>query len=266
MQDARWGMQDTGCTMGDARFRIQDGRWMIGKYEIFPQRFSLRLCAFARGFTLLEVLIAVFIFALVASAIFTAYTGTFRIIDESESRADICEMAGMALERISEDLESAYIANVEHTPGSDKANPAMVMLVGEKKELMGRSYGTLRFLSLAHLTFSEEESVAKPTEIVYYVTARDGEGLLELYRSDTPLSHERPDAESGGLLLCEGLSSIGFTYYDSEGEAHETWDSGEGESKGKLPSRVSISMEFADSTNPGTPYKFMTGVEIPMGG
>ena len=233
-------------------------------------RFKFQVSSFkfrvSPGFTLIEVLIAIFIFALVASVIFTAYTGTFRIIDESESRADIYEMAGVALERISEDLESAYISNIAQTPGSDRANSGMVLLVGEKKELMGRSYGALRFLSLAHLTFSEEEPVAKPTEIVYYVAGKGEEGLLELYRSDTPLSRERPDAESGGLLLCEGLSSIGFIYYDSDGEPHETWDSGEGESKGKLPARVSISMEFADSTDPDRPYKFMTGVAIPMGG
>ena len=230
------------------------------KFQISNFKFQV-----SPGFTLLEVLIAIFIFALVASAIFTTYTGTFRIIDESESRADICEMAGIALERISEDLESAYISNTEQTPGTDKTNPA-VMWVGEKKELMDRSYGSLRFLSLAHLSFSEEEPVAKPSEIVYYVATKGEEDLLELYRSDTPLSNERPEEETGGLLLCEGLLSIVFTYYDSEGEPHETWDSGGGESKGKLPSRVSISMELADSTNPDMPYKFMTGVEIPMGG
>ena len=214
----------------------------------------------------MEVLIAIFIFALVASAIFTAYTGTFRIIDESESRADIYEMAGIALERISEDLESVYFSNIAQTAGCEKTDTEMVLFVGEKKELMGRSCGALRFLSLAHLTLSEQEPVAEPTEIVYYVATKGEDGLLELYRSDTPLSYERPDTESGGLLLCEGLSSIDFTYYDSDGEPHETWDSEEGESKGKLPLRVSISMEFADSTNPDTPYKFMTGVAIPMGG
>jgi len=234
---------------------------MNSKFQISNFKFRV-----SPGFTLLEVLIATFIFALVASAIFTAYTGTFRIIDESESRADIYEMAGIALERISEDLESAYLSNMAQTPGSDKANSEMVLFVGEKKELMGRSCGSLRFLSLAHLTFSEEEPVAKPTEIVYYVATKGEEGLLELYRSDTPLGHERPDSESGGLLLCEGLLSIDFTYYDSDGEPHETWDSEEGESKGKLPLRISISMEFADSTNPDTPYKFMTGVALPMGG
>jgi len=261
---------------------MQDG-WMIPESVLWALR--LEPCAFvigwngrlknsrktgkqraAGGFTLIEVLIAIFIFALVASAIFTAYTGTFRIIDESESRADIYEMAGIALERISEDLESAYFSNIAQTPGSDKANSEMVLFVGEKKELMGRSCGALRFLSLAHLTFSEEEPIAEPTEIVYYVATKGEEGLLQLYRSDTPLGHERPDSASGGLLLCEGLSSIDFTYYDSDGEPHETWNSEEGESKGKLPSRVSILMEFADSTNPDTPYKFMTGVALPMGG
>jgi len=241
----------SGDGVGDMRFKFQISNF---KFRCSP------------GFTLIEVLIAIFMFALVASAIFTVYTGTFRIIDESESRADIYEMAGIALERISEDLESSYLSNMAETPGSDKTHPGMVLFVGEKTELMGRSGGSLRFLSLAHLSFSEEEPVAKPTEIVYYVAGNGEEGLLELYRSDTPLGYERPDAESGGFLLCEGLSSVGFTYYDSDGEPHETWDSGEGESKGKLPSRVSISMEFADSTNPDTPYRFVTGVEIPMGG
>ncbi len=237
--------------LGDMRFKFQISNF---KFQIPP------------GFTLIEILIATFIFALVASAIFTAYTGTFRIIDESESRADIYEMAGIALERISEDLESAYLSNIAQTPGSDNTDSEMVLFVGEKKELMGRSCGALRFLSLAHITFSEEELLAEPTEIVYYVTTKGEEGLLDLYRSDTPLGHEKPDSESGGLLLCEGLSSIDFLYYDSDGEPHETWDSEEGESQGKLPLWVSISMEFPDSTRPDTPYKFMTGVALPMGG
>jgi len=33
------------------------------------------------GFTLLEILIAIFIFTLIVSAIFTAYRGTFNIIE-----------------------------------------------------------------------------------------------------------------------------------------------------------------------------------------
>ncbi|MBW2111687.1 MAG: prepilin-type N-terminal cleavage/methylation domain-containing protein [Deltaproteobacteria bacterium] len=198
----------------------------------------------SKGFTLVEILIAIFIFALIASAIFTAYTGTLKMMDQTESRADTAEMAGIALERISEDLESAYFPRSVHTPGPAGTEDQEILFAGEKKE---------------------EEPGAEPTEIVYYAT-EDDDNLLTLYRSDTPLARDRPDSEKGGLLLCQGLSSISFTYYDSEGEAHDTWDPGEGTAKGKLPSRVAISLEFTTPADPDTPYRFMTAVAIPMGG
>jgi len=240
----------TGC-------RMQDGG-LKRKRRTGKERTS-------KGFTLVEILIAIFIFALIASAIFTAYTGTLKMMDQTESRADTAEMAGIALERISEDLESAYFPRSVHTPGPAGTEDQEILFAGEKKELMGRSFSTLRFLSLAHITFQGEEPGAEPTEIVYYAT-EDDDNLLTLYRSDTPLARDRPDSEKGGLLLCQGLSSISFTYYDSEGEAHDTWDPGEGTAMGKLPSRVAISLELTTPADPDTPYRFMTAVAIPMGG
>ena len=130
---------------------------------------------------------------------------------------------------------------------------------------MGRDLSTLRFLSLSHLTFSHEEPEAEPVEIAYYVRAGEGEILLALYRSDTPVGLGKPDTDEGGVLLCDGFSAISFTYYDSEGESHETWNAEGVEAKGKLPSRVSISLEFRDPGSPA-PYRFLTGVSIPMGG
>lgn len=217
------------------------------------------------GFTLLEVLLAIFIFAFVVSAIFTAYTGTFKIIDETESQAGIYEMARIALERISEDLASAYLSGQPMSPAAAEDLPN-VLFVGEKKEIGGQPCCALRFSSLAHIAFSKEVSVAGPTEIAYYAAAKGDEGPLDLYRSDIPLGRERPEPGTGGLLLCEGLSSIGFIYYDSDGEPHDSWNAGEGISKGKLPSRVSILIEFANSTDPAKPFRFLTGVAIPMGG
>ena len=71
--------------------------------------YSLCLCGEDRsGFTLLEILLALFIFTIVLSFIYTSYTGTFRIVDETEYQADIYRMARIAIERIYEDLESVY--------------------------------------------------------------------------------------------------------------------------------------------------------------
>lgn len=219
-----------------------------------------------RGFTLLEILIATFIFALIVSAIFTAYRGTFNIIDDTESQEEIYQMARIALERITGDLASAYFPEPTQTPDTDQGTSEAVLFQGEKKEIEDLRCGELRFLSLSHLTFSDKESPAEPAEIAYYAAKGRDKELVDVYRSDTALVCERPESGTGGVLLCKGLSSIDFIYYDADGEPHENWDSVEGASKGKIPSRVSILMEFPNRTDPDRPFKFMTGVAIPMGG
>lgn len=218
------------------------------------------------GFTLLEILIAIFIFALIVSAVFTAYRGTLNIIDETESQEDIYQMARIAMERITEDLQSAYLSETTPSSEADQTSSEPALFQAEKKYLEDLRCGELRFLSLAHLSFSDEKSLAEPAEITYYGAAGVNENVFDLYRSDTSLTRERPESGTGGLLLCKGLSSIDFIYYDAEGESHENWDSDEGPSKGKLPSRVSILMEFPNRIDPERPFRFMTGIAIPMGG
>jgi len=219
------------------------------------------------GFTLLEILIAIFIFTLIVSAIFTAYRGTFNIIENTESQENIYHMARVTLDRMTRDLEAAYFPESTQNPETDQTAPDVGIFQGEKKEINDLPCGELRFSSLAHLTFSDEKALAEPAEIFYYAVATGTKkDLLDLYRSDTSLTRGRPESVTGGLLLCKGLSSIDLMYYDAEGEAHESWDSVESGSKGKPPSRVSILLEFPNSTDPERPFKFMTGVAIPMGG
>lgn len=218
------------------------------------------------GFTLLEILIAVAIFGMTVSAVFTAYRGTLSIIDETESQEDIYQMARIAMERITGDLESAYFRQTVKPVEAGQETSQPILFRGEKKYLEDLLCGELRFQSLAHLTFSDEKSLAEPAEIAYYGATVTDDDVFDLYRADTSLTREKPEPGTGGLLLCKGLSSIDFIYYDAEGEAHETWDSNEGPSEGKLPSRVSIVMEFPNRTDPERPFRFMTGVAIPMGG
>ncbi len=223
---------------------------------------SLRLCGENRfGFTLLEILIAMFIFAVVLSTIYTSYTGTFRIVNETESQADIYGMARVALERIQEDLESVYIPKDAKSPESVEDSPFVV----EDKEIKGRSADSLRFISRAHLVFSEQEQASGTAEIDYYVKEdEEGEGLV-LYRADTPAFQEKPEEGTGGLVLCDSLISVNFTYYDDEGEEHDDWYSTSEEFEDKIPKMVSVKLEFENSTDIEAPFTFMTSVALPLG-
>ena len=219
------------------------------------------------GFTLVEILLALSIFAIVLSIIYTSYTATFRIINETEYQADIYRMARVALERIYEDLESVYAPQYPESPEPDEESGQVVEFVGEEAEVNGRRADSLRFTSRAHLVFSDQDQPSGTADIGYYVEENDEEEEedLLLYRKDTPGVGEVPDQETRGLVLCEKLQSVSFTYYDAEGEAYDNWDSTSEEFKDKIPQMVSILLEFTNKSDPEAPFKFFTTVTLPMG-
>ena len=217
------------------------------------------------GFTLLEILIAMAIFAIVLSMLYTAYTGTFRNMDETETQADIYQMARIALERIAEDLESAYIPPLAVGPETEGKTPQPAPFVGEDAQISDRSADTLLFFSRAHLVFDDEEVDTTVARISYDVRqSAVGEEVFILYRSDTPGFEEGPEQGTGGLILCDNLHAVNFTYYDDKGRGYDRWDSTSEEFKDKLPVMVSIVLEFVNDRNPEAPFKFVSGVVLPM--
>ncbi len=196
-----------------------------------------------------------FILAAVLSTLYASYTGTFRIVGETESQAEIYQMAHIAFERILEDLEAAYVPKKAATPDSTNTEEPL-QLVGEDKEIEGRSADSLRFASRAHLVFGEQDLSCQTAEIGYYVEESEEEEGLVLYRSDTPQLGRASEEGVRGLPLCKRLSSVDFTYYDSEGEEYRSW------SEEGIPQRVSISLEFVNLSDPEAPLKFVTTVAL----
>ena len=218
-----------------------------------------------QGFTLLEILLAMFIFSIVLSTLYAAYTGTFRNVDETESQADIYRMARIALERIAEDLESAYIPPWAVVTESEGKTPQSPAFVGRTAQISDRRADTLMFISRAHLVFDEEEVDTTVARISYEVRqSAEDEEVFVLYRSDIPGFEEQPEERAGGLVLCDGLHAVDFTYYDDKGRRYDGWDSSNEESRDRLPVMVSIVLEFVDKRNPGAPLKFVSGVVLPM--
>ena len=218
------------------------------------------------GFTLIEVLIAIFIFAVVLTTIYTSYTGTFRVIDETESQAEIYRMASIAMERMLEDLESIYVSKIEEKPESGEETPHSFQFMGEDLEIKGRCADTLRFISRAHINLSGQEQDTGITEIGYYVEEGDEGDDFALYRSDKPMFDKTFSLEeqTGGLVLCKRLVSVNFTYYEEDGEVLESWDSSSDALKDKIPKMVSISLEFVNSLDPEAPLRFITSVALPI--
>jgi len=218
------------------------------------------------GFTLMEILIAIVIFATLLTTIYASYTGTFRVINDTESQAEIYRTARITMERMIEDLESVYVQKGSPQAGSEGSKEPPFQFLGEVREIMGRRADTLRFISSAHIDFSGQDPGHGAAQIGYYVKeSEDQEGFV-LYRSDNPLFKETNPLyeEPGGLVLCEGLISVAFTYYGEGGRTSDSWDSASKGLENKIPKEVSITLEFENTLNPELPIRFMTSVALPM--
>lgn len=209
------------------------------------------------GFTLLEVLVATFIFAIVLSAVYGAYIILVNAVNVTELQADINNKARTALERIVTDLKGVYLGE----GGS---------LQGTRLEIGGNRADTLDVTSTAHLVLSKKDLPAGFSMIRYVVQLDADAKLLQLYRVDLPYRpgySEQAVSSEKGYLLCDGLRAVQFTYFDQAGNEVDDWhtdeDTGQTAEKEKnSPAMIEILLRFADEGKED--HIFKTAVSLPV--
>jgi general secretion pathway protein J len=209
----------------------------------------------SKGFTLVEIMIAILILGLVLSTVYAAYSGTMKIVRDIEYQNNLYKMARTAIDRMIKDLSSLQLSS-----GSFD-------LRAEKKTLSNREFYSLSFWSASHLAFGENEGEGSPAAISYYVQEDEGGGSFSLWRSD--LSGAKPSPQkniSGGFVVCQNVDSWSLRFYDSTGRESESWDSSSfsSQQKGRAPVAVKIELVLVNLNDKEKPYKFMTKVFLPV--
>ena len=210
-----------------------------------------------RGFTLIELTIAMSIFAIVISAVYGAYRATFQITRGSEYQAEVAQHAGIVLDRIAEDLGSLVISK-----GG--------FFLGEEHGFAGFRGDSLSFISYAHIILSKSDPPAGRAMIRYSVEQNNKSGLLRLYRSDTILlpGVEPGKEEESRDILCDGLKEVRFTYHDKQGNPNAEWLSNGGGMGGEkpleFPAVVEVELHFSEFENSKRSYTYKTAIALPM--
>lgn len=213
------------------------------------------------GFTLMEILVATAILAIVVTTILVSFNSVFSTTEVLDESADIYEMAKNCLKRMALDLESIHVTQrpIYKPPELDQP-PDPYRFVAIPVDAGGTGFAqNLRFTSRAHVGF-EKNPRQGIAEVIYYVKAGN-DGHLMLKRADNLFPYPEFEEKGSDPVLCRYVKSLSFKFYDKEGIEFDVWDSDSDEFGYATPQAVAIKLELINKT---ASHTFETMVSLPI--
>ena len=199
------------------------------------------------GFTLIEILIAISIFSIIVTAIFSSFNAILNNTGSISEGLATCDMAKNCLNRIISDLKSIHAHLPDDTPLNSDRLLGAYSIVGENTDVGSREFSKLRFTSLAHINF-EHDMQYGIAEIVYYVQEIDEDNYV-IRRADSLYPYRSFKKKDSDPLLCEKVKSLEFKYYGYDGNEYDYWDSQSDEFSHSTPRAIGIKLEAGDEPN-----------------
>lgn len=200
------------------------------------------------GFTLFEILVAIFIFSIIATAVFGLFPSVFssaKIIDENITNK---KMGQICLTRMTDDLVSVFITMPPlYRPNDFIDTPDPYQFFGDQTVIKGADYSKLRFASLVNVSFDRPVSEGI-SEIVYYIqTGNDGHLVLKRGTKQFPslFSNDKPAIDP---ILCEKVKAFKLRYADDTGMRHDRWDSDSQDFQYATPTAIDVYLELGDQS------------------
>ncbi len=198
-----------------------------------------------RGFTLLELLMAISIFATVIGVAYSSYNASFTIIQDTGESAKIYAKAKTVMERVMADLESLSVGST-------------FLFEGNSNEISGYRADEMLFTSNAYVRLHPDDAPSGHLLIHYDVEEEPDSGSLLLYRTQYTPEASEETIKNSRLLLCNNLQEVAFDYRDEKGDDLENWNKETiDDDAAPLPALIRIRLRFNDSGSdePGTLFE-----------
>ena len=194
-----------------------------------------------KGFTLLEILIAVAILALISMLIWYTFSQVFKTIDIVRADSDLMRTVRQVTSRVPGEMSSAYLPVNLTSPTSTV-----------KYEFVAEDRGDLdrvRFQAFAHSKFYEDANESDEAELEYYTESDTKHpGLYRLMRREDPTLDDRPEEGGATLVVADRLKVFNLEYYDKNRDQwYDSWDTSRTDNANRLPSAMRMKVVFVDS-------------------
>ncbi len=216
-----------------------------------------------RGFTLMEVMVAVAITALMGTVVAMAFQTGLTAKETVEVDADRYRQVRVSMNRMGREIGSAFVSDRYDTARFRDQNDRPTNFVGERDRLL--------FTTFAHQRLYTDVKESDQAIVEYYVEAsedRQARGRMDLKRRVNSNIDERMDQGGHVDVLFEGVKSLELAYWDSDKkEWDDEWDTRRTERKSILPTRVRITVVAVDETGKEARYvtqaRIMLNTELP---
>jgi type II secretory pathway component PulJ len=204
------------------------------------------------GFTLVELLLALFLFAFIAGVVFAAFAAVASGVEKGRQHIEIYRVGRVALLHMAQEVGAA----MPPPAGSDTG------FQGKKNVDGGTGHDRIDFLTVPYRRYSDKVPSYELCHVAYYV-ADNLQGKTALFREEDCSGKEDERRERASQLELTDLAvGLEITYYDAEKDYEEWPPSRDGQRL--LPCRVRLALTLRDALR----YErvFITTVALPMRG
>jgi general secretion pathway protein J len=217
----------------------------VGSEATVPTPHSSRLTPHgSKGFTLIEVLLAMAILVVIMSVVYGSFSTAGRNVEQAEAARDETDLARTLLSKLTDDLTNAYF-NPTMTATSPATNKSvnLTILYGKKIEV-GEGDEKTRQDSLDLTTLTNwRRPDSRETELLevgyYFKEKPDGSGYTFFRREKREIGPDAPPLEGGAEYeISDRVEGLQFRYYNGTAW-RDDWDT---RTLGGLPKAVELAL------------------------
>jgi general secretion pathway protein J len=204
-----------------------------------------------RGFTLVEIMIAVAILAIVTTLTWGSFKSSFRTKSQIEAQSGRYRTVRIALERMAREISMAFLSQNEDTSQPERRT----LFMGKRHT----SIDELRFSYLGHQRLYQDANEADSAQVMYYEgrDRQDSRKINLLRREMRRLSYLKPEEAPGETdIVCDDVVTLRLDYWDPRDKQwRNEWvtTSADGQPD-RLPSRVKITLTVRDERGQEVPF------------
>jgi general secretion pathway protein J len=223
-----------------------------------------RIRSAAAGFTLLELLVAISILALISLLLYEAFDGLQRTKDGVTRLSDRYHEGRGAIQRMAYELSSAYLSL--HAPPDQNLVAMRTAFIGTRSSPAGR----VDFDSFCHRRYDKDVKESDQAEISYFGSPNpDGSGQVDLGRRMSARLDLEPAHGGKVEVLATDIDLLEFNYLDAAtGLWTDKWDSTQALGQhNQLPLQIRILLVLRDGVRSSAdrsrqPLRFITKVAL----